>query len=55
VHVGDLLRTDVAGAKAAGMKAVWLKVRDGEKVEGVVPDYVITSLSQLLKIVGLDA
>ena len=55
MHVGDLLRTDVAGAKAAGMKAVWLKVRDGEKVEGVVPDYVITSLPQLLKIEGLGA
>jgi putative hydrolase of the HAD superfamily len=55
VHVGDLLRTDVAGAKAAGMKAVWLKVREGKKVEGVVPDYVITSLPQLLKIEELDA
>jgi len=55
MHVGDLLRTDVAGAKAAGMKAVWLKVRDGERVEGVVPDYVITYLPQLLKIEELDA
>ncbi|MCX6647928.1 MAG: HAD family hydrolase [Candidatus Bathyarchaeota archaeon] len=27
LHVGDLLRTDVAGAKAAGMKGVWLNVR----------------------------
>lgn len=55
MHVGDLLRTDVAGAKATGMKAVWLKVREREKVVGVVPDYVITSLPQLLKIEGLDA
>jgi len=55
MHVGDLLRTDVAGAKAAGMKAIWLKVREGERAEGVVPDYVITSLPQLLKIEGLGA
>ena len=55
MHVGDLLRTDVAGAKTAGMKAVWLKVREGEKVEGVVPDYMITSLPLLLKVEGLDA
>jgi len=55
VHVGDLLRTVVAGAKAAGMKTVWLKVREGEKAEGVIPDYVITSLPQLLKIEGLGA
>jgi len=50
IHVGDLLRTDVAGAKAAGMKAVWLKVRETERVEGDAPDYIITSLSQLLEI-----
>ncbi|MCJ7573208.1 HAD family hydrolase, partial [Candidatus Bathyarchaeota archaeon] len=55
MHVGDLLRTDVAGAKAAGMKAVWLKVREGETVEGVVPDHVITSLPQLLEIVELPS
>jgi len=50
IHVGDLLRTDVAGAKAAGMKAVWLKVRETERVKGAAPDYIITSLSQLLEI-----
>jgi len=32
-----------------------LKATKGEKVEGVVPDYVITSLPQLLKIEGLGA
>jgi putative hydrolase of the HAD superfamily len=50
IHVGDLLRTDVAGAKAAGMKAVWLKAKGAEKVEGATPDYIITSLPQLLEI-----
>jgi putative hydrolase of the HAD superfamily len=49
MHVGDLLRTDVAGAKAAGWKGVWLKVREPD-AEDVSPDYTITRLPELLKI-----
>ncbi len=49
IHVGDLLRTDIAGAKAAGMKGVWLKVKEPD-VEGVTPDYTITRINELLKI-----
>lgn len=49
LHVGDLLRTDVAGAKAAGWKGVWLRVRDPD-AQGVTPDYTITRLSELLDI-----
>ena len=49
LHVGDLLRTDVAGAKAAGIKGVWLKVREPD-APNVTPDYTIMSLSGLLEI-----
>jgi putative hydrolase of the HAD superfamily len=49
LHVGDLLRTDVAGAEAAGMKGVWLKIREPDAV-GVTPDYTITRLRELLEI-----
>jgi len=49
MHVGDLLRTDMAGAKAAGMKAVWVRVREPD-AENVAPDYTITSLRGLLDI-----
>jgi putative hydrolase of the HAD superfamily len=49
LHVGDLLRTDVAGAKAAGMKGVWLKIREPDAV-GVSPDYTISRLRELLEI-----
>jgi FMN phosphatase YigB (HAD superfamily) len=44
-----LLRTDVAGAKAAGMKGVWLKIREPD-AEGVTPDYTIKKLCELLEI-----
>ena len=47
VHVGDLLRTDVTGAKNIGMKAVWIKT--GNKTpENVEPDYTITAMPELL-------
>ena len=49
VHVGDLLRTDVAGAKNIGMKAVWIKMGDQTPVKGVKPDYIITKLPELLE------
>lgn len=47
MHVGDLLRTDIAGAKVAGMMATWLKVREPDAT-GVAPDFIITNLPELL-------
>src|SRR5436305_4064434 len=47
VHVGDEIATDVAGAQAYGMIAVWLN-RSGEPAPaGVVPDAEIASLHDL--------
>ena len=50
LHVGDLLEADVAGAKAIGMKTVWLNQagtnlqRNNSKI---TPDHEIRELSQL--------
>lgn len=53
IHVGDLLRTDIAGAKAVGMKAVWFNWKNEQRSEReVVPDYEIHKLSELLSILG---
>jgi putative hydrolase of the HAD superfamily len=46
VFVGDTLDADIEGAKAVGMKAVYIK-RRVEKVEQVRPDQTIKSLSEL--------
>jgi putative hydrolase of the HAD superfamily len=47
VHVGDLLRTDVAGAKAAGLTAVWVRSLHQDGETNAAPDYVIDSLYEL--------
>ena len=46
VFVGDTLDADIEGAKAVGMKAVYIERRI-EKVEQVCPDQTIKSLSEL--------
>jgi putative hydrolase of the HAD superfamily len=48
-HVGDSLTTDVAGAKAAGLTAVWLNRSGLVRSEGdPEPDVEIRSLSNLM-------
>ena len=44
VFVGDTLDADIEGAKAVGMKAVYIERRI-EKIEHVTPDHTIKSLS----------
>lgn len=50
VHVGDMLATDIAGAMAIGMKAIWVNV--GQKVNPgpLKPEYVITALPEVIDI-----
>ena len=50
LHVGDLLHTDIAGAKAVGMKAVWFDRGTSEKTGQYVPDFRISRLSRLLDV-----
>jgi len=52
LHIGDLLETDVAGARSIGMKIVWLN-RDGPVNTGqYVPDFEISTLPDLLDILS---
>ncbi len=50
IHVGDLIRTDIAGAQAIGMKAVWVQTEGKTAPDHTRPDYTITRLNQLLAI-----
>jgi putative hydrolase of the HAD superfamily len=47
VHVGDALEYDVAGARAAGVRAVWLNRHGARNESGVEPDHEIRSLAEL--------
>ncbi|WP_338469308.1 HAD family hydrolase [Niallia sp. XMNu-256] len=47
IMVGDNLMTDILGAKRAGIKSVWIN-RHNQSTNEVVPDYEISSLSELL-------
>ena len=47
VMVGDSLARDVAGAHAAGIRAVWIDRRLGPGEEGPAPDARVESLSEL--------
>ena len=54
-HVGDSLRADVAGAKAAGLTAVWLNRRGHERqASDPEPDHEIRSLAELLALPGAE-
>lgn len=53
-HVGDSLSSDVAGARAAGLRAVWLRGNDADagsrsRKTDPEPDHVLDSLSDLLE------
>jgi len=52
VHVGDLRRTDVAGARAVGMRSVRIRDRYDDAGEDDA-DFVVTSHTELRKAFGL--
>ena len=47
VHVGDAQREDIAGARAAGMRAVWVNRRAATRETWCEPDGEIRELSEL--------
>jgi len=54
-HAGDNLMTDVAGAKAAGLTAVWLNRSGVVRQEGdPEPDYEIASLASLSSLLRIQ-
>jgi len=41
---------DVEGPQAVGMSAAWLNRNDSSLTSGIIPDYQITSLTELLQV-----
>ena len=54
LFVGDNLNMDVEGPQAVGISAAWLNRNGSSLTGGIVPDYQITSLSELFKIAPLN-
>lgn len=50
MHVGDSLKSDVAGANALGSISVWLNRTGSKNTSKVQPDYEIQSLAELIDI-----
>lgn len=55
IYVGDSADHDVPGARAAGMRAVWVNRWGMGWPGGEQPDASIATLSELLPLLGLDA
>ncbi len=51
IHIGDLLQTDVAGAKSAGMNAIWLNWKGIKKPKDYLPDFEINAFSKVINII----
>lgn len=54
VHVGDLKRTDVAGARALGMRSVRIRARHDDSSELPEADRVVDSHAELAALLGLQ-
>lgn len=50
LHVGDSLASDVAGALAAGCRAVWYNPTGKPEIPGIVPDVTIVHLDEVLRL-----
>jgi putative hydrolase of the HAD superfamily len=52
IMVGNSLSSDIAGARAAGIKAVWLNRNGNKRDDKVVPDWEITGLYEFYEILS---
>lgn len=55
IHIGDLLETDIKGAKDAGMKAIWISYNkiplDNYSETRITPDFTISHIKEMIPIV----
>ena len=51
LHVGDSLVNDIGGAMSAGIVCVWINRSEKANSVGIMPDFEVSSLWQLLSIV----
>ena len=54
LHVGDLKRTDIAGARALGMATARIRVPHDDASSGPEADWVVNSHAELAELLGLQ-
>ena len=52
IHIGDILQTDIKGAKTFGMKAIWFNQKGNSNETLFTPDYEIGNLIDIIAIVN---
>ena len=50
IHIGDLLETDIKGAKDYNMLTIWFNEANSPRSEHIQPDYEIYHISEVLQI-----
>jgi putative hydrolase of the HAD superfamily len=55
MHIGDLKRTDVAGARAVGMTTVRLRGRNDDLSAHAEADHVVDDYAEFLALFGIDS
>ncbi|MFX1571604.1 MAG: HAD family hydrolase [Promethearchaeota archaeon] len=51
IHIGDILETDVKGAKKCNMRTVWINDSNYQNSEEIKPDYAIKRISEVIEII----
>ena len=51
VHIGDILETDIKGAKECNMYAIWFNDSFSQNVKKIKPDYEIQEISEAIPII----
>jgi len=52
IMVGNSLERDIAGARNAGIRSIWVRVPGSEEHADVTPDHTITSLAEIPEILN---
>lgn len=51
IHVGDMLETDIKGAKDYKMHTIWVNDRNYPKSTEIIPDFEIKQISEVIQII----
>lgn len=52
IHIGDLLHTDVKGAKDNGMLSIWFNDMNQKMQSDIIPDFEVKNMREIIKIIN---